>query len=73
MAKKSDRKASDIYLKPRDRFYEFLEQHEELGRQRKKAERKGAVAMTFLFCMIVVLAFATHEEASYNLVDKIFG
>ena len=70
---KKPNKASEKYFKPRDRFYEFLEQHEMLGQVRKKAERKGAVFMTIFFCVLIVLAFATHENAKYNLVDKMFG
>lgn len=73
MTKKPDHKASDIYFKPRERFYEFLEQHEILGQKRKKAERKGAVFMAIFFVAIISLAFATHEQASYSLVEKIFG
>lgn len=73
MPKRGDKKASDIYLKPRDRFYEFLEQHETLSKARRKEERKGAAFMAIFFIVIITLAFATHENQDYNLVNKIFG
>ena len=72
MAQKPDRKASETYFKPRDRFYEFLEQHDALSHKRRKAERRGAVYMTLFFCVIITVAFAAHEEASFRLVDKLF-
>lgn len=73
MPKKLKAKASEKYFKPRDRFYEFLEQHEALSHERKKSERKGAVFMAFFFCALITLAFVTHENSEYNLVSKIFG
>ena len=73
MGDKPDHKASEKYLKPRDTFYEFLERHEVLSQERKKAERKGAVGMVCLLCVLIVLAFATHEKAKYAFISKIFG
>jgi len=73
MAKRTvDEKASETYFKPRDRFYEFVENHEELNAVRRKKERKGALYMTGFFVMIITLAILTHENAEYNLVTKIF-
>ena len=73
MSKGYDNKASEKYFKPKDRFYEFLEQHEILGKLRRKQERKGAAYMTIFFCAMVGLAFLTHENAEFVLVTKIFG
>ncbi len=72
MSKLYDNKASEKYFKPKDRFYEFLEQHEILGAERRKQERKGAVYMTLFFCFMVSLAILTHENSEYSLITQIF-
>ena len=72
MVQKTEKKASEIYFKPRDRFYFFLEQHETMNKERRKQERKGAVYMTIFFCLLVTLAFITHENPEFNLINRIF-
>jgi hypothetical protein len=70
---RDEHNAGEKYFKPRDRFYEFLERHDILSKERKKAERKGALGMTILLCIVIALAFATHKDSEYALVTKFLG
>ena len=66
-------KASDIYLQPRDKFYQFLELHNSERKKTRRKERRGAYLMTILCVVIIIVSISTHENATYSLVNELFG
>jgi|GEM_PF-1476493 len=71
--KKKSGKVSDVYGGPKDRFYQFLENHEIARRLMRQKERRGALVMTLICVGTIALAVHTHENQTFGLVDKIFN
>ena len=70
--RRQKKKAGDVYFRPKDRFYEYLEQHKTMQKETRRKERKGAYILTAFGITLILLAIFTHEKSQYNLISRLF-